>query len=342
MKLKEDADPRAAAVLRRALSDVLRTPTGQEVAADFVAQNASAEVRFDKLDGTLISVNGRKVVSGIRGEARNGSVVAINRLFLDADPELASREMAGTLAHELFGHILEEQRAKNADFPLAALHRYRGDEANGRLIGWLVRTELGAPLSDGGMWGYLKDPEAFHKSLALIDPYYALTFGPDGLADPVPVLRARLEQSRRRRESMDETDIDMRKWRFVIEHFVAEHKMERRRFASVGEDSDNFLEEYSSIKREAGEVEEDIRKRIEFYGTPEGREALRKLSEASRSEHLRAFERRLERYRTRLAMETRGRKREALVPPPPDQIDFDALEKLYQDDVRDNPRHWGL
>lgn len=346
VKLAGGTDPRASAALDRAMRNVLRTPTGKEAAEDFVALNASAEVRFDKLDGTLISANGRKVVSGILGEAwseENGSVVVLNRLFLDADPDLSAREMAGTLAHELFGHSLEGQRAARANFPRTALNRYRGDEANGRLIGWLVRSELGAPLSDGGMWNYLKDPERFHGRLALVDPYYAQTFSASEMSDPLPVLRARLEETLRRRGRMDDNAVDARKWRIVIKHFVEIHGMESRRFSSISEDIDNFLErERAGLRKDSEEVEEALRERIDFYDSPEGREQLDQISRASRSEYLRSFEGRLSRYRTRLGMQTRGRKPEALVPPPPDQIDDDGLKKLYDDDVRDNPRHWGL
>lgn len=346
VKFADDADPRAAAALDRAMRDVLRTPTGQEAAEDFVALNASAEVRFEKLDGTLITINGRKMLSGVHGESRSPdgrAVVVLNRLSLDADQELTSREMAATLAHELFGHALEDQRAVHADFPISALRRYRGDEANGRLIGWLVKTELGAPLSDGGMWSYMQNPERFHSRLALIDPYYAQTFSPAEMADPLPVLRARLEAVRGRRGRLDEDAIDSRKWRIVIKHFVENHGMARSRFSSMSEDIDNFLErERAGLRTASDEVETAIQERIAHLGTPQGREQLRQLSAASRSAHLDSIEKRLARYRTRLGMETRGRKPEALVPPPPDQIDYEGLEKLYQDDLRDNPRHWGL
>ncbi len=345
VRLREDSDPRAASALQRALRDILRTPTGREVAEDFVAERASAEVRFEALDGTLISINGRRVVSGMLGQARSDEgrhVVALNRLYLDADPEIASREMAATLAHELFGHVLEHRRATQADFPLDVLNRYRGDEANGRLIGWLVQTELGAPLSDRGMWAYLKSPERYHQRLALIAPYYAQTFSAAEMANPLPSLRARLADVRDDR-SLDDDAIALRKWRIVIEHLVAGHGMERRRFSSVSEDIENFLEHERALQNKASdEVEEAIQRRIDSLDSPQGREPLRRLSRSSRSEYLGSFESRLARYRTRLDMETRGRQLEPLTPPPPDQIGYKELEKLYQDDLRDNPRHWGL
>lgn len=346
VKIVEDGDPRAAAALRGALRDVLRTPTGREIAEDFVALNATSDVRFEKLDGVLITINGRKVVSGLLGQARSDdgrSVVEINRLFLDADPEISSREMAGTLAHELFGHILENHRAARVKFPEEVQEHYRGDEANGRLIGWLVRTELGAPLSDGGMWSYLQDAERFHDRLALIDPYYAQTLSASEMNDPLPTLNARLKKARGRREGLTDVAIEMRKWSFVIDHFVAKHGMERRRFASASQDIEDFLElERPHLNKNSDEVVEALQDRIDFYSTPKGREQLKQLSDASSSDYIRGAEARLARYRARLKFRMQGRKRESLVPPLPDQIDFEALEKLYQDDVRDNPRHWGL
>lgn len=346
VKIAEDGDPRAAAALRGALRDALRTPTGREVAEDFVALNASAEIRLEKLSGSLLTINGRKILSGVRGEHRNNegkSVVVVNRMFLDADPEISSREMAGTLAHELFGHALEEQRAARANFPRAALNRYRGDEANARLVGWLVRTELGAPLSDGGMWTYTTNPEAFHRGLARIDPYYAQTLSASEMSDPLPTLNARLKTARGRRADLTADAIEMRKWSFVIEHFVTKHGIERRRFESANQDASDFLElERPRLNQDSDEIVAALQERIDFYGTPKGREQLRQFSDASGSDFIRASEARLARYRARLKFKMEGRKRESLVPPLPDQIDFEALEKLYQDDVRDNPRHWGL
>ena len=346
VRLGSDPDPRASAALESAMRDVLRTPSGREVAEDFVALNASCDVSFGRLDGALVTINGRKVLSGSLGvtqQTDGRDVVVLNRLFLEADKELSSRELAGTLAHELFGHSLEGQRAERARFPASVLDHYRGDEANGRLIGWLVMTELGAPLSDGGMWNYLDDPESFHRKLALIDPYYAGTFSSSEMTDPLPVLRARLEETRRRRKRMDDQALESRKWRIVIKHFIQIHGMEARHFATLSEDIENFLDrERADLTRSSDEVEKELQEDIDLLETSGGREHLRRLSQSSRSDYLRAFEARLSRHLARLGMETRGRKPEPLVPPLPGQIEIEDLERLYQDDVRANPRHWGL
>lgn len=345
VRLGQDPDPRAAAALQGALRDILRTETGRQAAKDFAAEEAFCVIRFENLDGALVSINGRRMVAGVLGMTRSPdgqSVVELNRLFLDADPDLASREMAATLAHEMFGHGLENQRAANENFPSWILNLYRGDEANARLIGWLVRTELGAPLSDGDMWSYLQDPERFHARSALIDPYYAQSLSPAEMGDPLPVLRARLEETLRRRESLNADAVKMRKWRIVIDHLVSGHGMERRRFASLSEDIENFLErELADLMKYSYVVENSLRRRIDFLDTDAGREQLNQLAQASRSEHLRSFETRISLYRARLMMETKDRKPEALTPPPPDQIDDDGLDKLYQDDLRNNPSHWG-
>ncbi|HAZ08351.1 MAG TPA: hypothetical protein DCZ01_07505 [Elusimicrobia bacterium] len=347
--LYRNSDPRAAAALQEALRDILRTRTGRQAAEDFVDEGASCDIRFDKLDGSLITVNGVRVVSGVLGETRsNGrsldgrSVVALNSLFLDADPPFAAQNMAETIAHEMFGHALEHQRAARDNFPAWMLNLYRGDEANARLIGWLVLSELGAPLSDGDMWSYLQDPERFHDRSALIDPYYAQSLSPAEMGDPLPVLRSRLEETRRRRERLDDEAVKMRKWRIIIEHLTAGHGMERRRFASISEDIENFLErELPRLMTYSHKVEDSLQNRIDFLDTEPGLEQLWQLSQSSRSEYLRSCEERISRYRARLGMQTQGRKPETRTPPPPDQIDEDGLETLYQDDLRDNPRHWG-
>ncbi|PIR15373.1 MAG: hypothetical protein COV48_14745, partial [Elusimicrobia bacterium CG11_big_fil_rev_8_21_14_0_20_64_6] len=126
-------DPREAAAMNEALENLIKTPTGRELALEFVASGARAKLEFGKVENsaTVIS-NGRRILRASGGHTetfKKPPVVVLNQDYLDTDPDFRRVNMTATLGHELFGHALEIQRAEKAGVSHMSVYYYRGDEA---------------------------------------------------------------------------------------------------------------------------------------------------------------------------------------------------------------------
>jgi hypothetical protein len=333
-------DPRAPALLHDTFVRIVRTRTGQEMAARFLAENARAVVEFGvHLSSAVAIVNGKAVVlySGADTDlTRRPPVVMMNQGYLDADPAWRGPTMAGILGHELFGHALECQRADGAGVTESEKH-YRGDEANAGMLGWLIGLEAGAPADDGNMWSYLRDPEAYYRDLQTMMGYYSVTFSVADMKDPLGVLkerRARVGQARARlHASRDDEDT----WRPIVAHFVDVHRMESRNFSGILEHIDRFDAYTDTQDKEFGHIEESIDSYSRRLSDPK---ELAELSRESDSPYYVGTEQRLQVLRGRLKALTATRKPEPSAPPPPGQITWDRLSEMYEKDKKEHPEHW--
>jgi hypothetical protein len=247
--------------------------------------------------------------------------------------------MAGTLGHELFGHAFEVQRAKKAGVSFPAVYHYRGDEAGSGLIGWLVETEMGGRLSNGHMWNYLSDPEKYHASLKTTSGYYATTFSTAEMRSPVTSLEARLAAVETNRAKTQDYAASMLRMRRTIEHFVADHGMNRADFSSLTDDVASGLQWSSTHLTELDGIKGRLTDTIAKWKSPESAELLTHLSAASGSTYLRQAEERLAARADRLRGLVGGRSPEPSIPPVPGKLTWSDLNGLIAQDRKNNPEH---
>lgn len=145
--------PAEGAALNAMLARLMDSPTGRELAAKFIKEDARAVISFEVIPNTkILDVDGRKdfwTSGGYTATREDPPGVRLNQAYLEAKGE----DAPGTLAHELFGHALERKRAER--FGVAASYLYnQNEEANAGLIGWTVHAELGSGIDDGWAWIY--------------------------------------------------------------------------------------------------------------------------------------------------------------------------------------------
>lgn len=344
VELRPGTDPRARTALLQAFDALVRTPTGREIAAEFVASSAAAVVQFGPVDGsTTVLQNGRRVLAASGGHAfinENPPRVVLNEHYLETDPDYRRVNLASTLGHELLGHSFTRHRAKSAGVSLHAQAAYRGDEADAGLTGWLVQTELGGRLDNGHMWNYLRDRELYHKTLESTMSYYSTTYSTAAMRDPIPQLNARLAALAPARRGVDELERNMIFWRGAIDHFVAVHRRRPGDFDSLRQGVQGSLAHVAYSRKNHDEIEARLRDEIKRLATPSAdgfKAELRSLADSAfAAEHEARLARRLDRLRE----VTRGRSYEPAIPPVPGQITWEELIAMYEKDLQDNPGHW--
>jgi hypothetical protein len=342
VELKPGADPRAPAVLHQTFVTVVRTPTGAEMAARFIAENARAIVQFGGVqDSAVTIVNGKAVLlysGGNTDTSKRPPVVSLNPGYLDADPAWRGSEMADTLGHEMFGHALERQRADKAGIT-DSLGHYRGDEANAGLLGWLIGVEAGGPTDNGHMWNYLRDPEEYHKTLETTMAYYAGTFSVEDMKDPLATLQARRDRVGQARERLKQQREVMDAWGPVVEHFVKIHGMRREDFGTITENIDRTDSYTATEDAELDRTERYIDTLSTHWRTDQAQE-LAAISREADSPYYVGTEQRLQVLRERLKELTADRKPEPSIPPVPGRITWSQLAEMYEQDKKDHPEHW--
>jgi len=202
-RLEIVGSPKSAAALGRALARLEDSPTARERMLEFVALGAGARVSFARFPGSRIVIeSGRKTLmaSAARTVGARTPRVELNEDVLRMDRAYRRANVPGHLAHELLGHVLEEAKARRAGLG-EVYHHYRHNETTAALVGWLVEAELGADFS-GVEHGDLRTllgrgVDAYHASLQIRMPYYALTLSLAEMARPAAVLRRRLRRVRR-------------------------------------------------------------------------------------------------------------------------------------------------
>ncbi len=338
-----DADPRAAAAMDEALTSLLSTPTGRELAMEFTASGAKAKVEFGPVDNsTTVVMNGRRILRASGGHtatSENPPRVTLNRDYLDTDPDFRRVNMAATLGHELFGHAFEEQRSKKAGVSHQAVYYYRGDEAGSGLLGWLVQTELGGPLDNGHMWNYLRDPEKYHSELKTNLPYYSTTLSTGEMLAPVATLEGRVAGIDADRKKTRAYVASMTAWRPIIEHFINVHAMERAKFSSRLDDIAAAVVWGDSHLKSLDDIEKHLTGTIAQWKGPGGAALKADLAAASGSAYMAQAEARLSARADRLRGLVAGRTPEATVPPVPGKLTWDDLNRLLEQDRKANPGH---
>lgn len=351
--------PAEKAALAESVETILKSRTGRELAAQFVAEGAGAEIKIATIEHSkAVTEAGKKTVTGTAGLTDTERVpprVTISRAYLETDPEYRRLAMAGTLAHELFGHAFEDQRARKAGLPHEAHYYYRGDEVGSRLIDWTIQTELAGKTVEGDPSKYLEDVEGYYKELLTVDPYYATTLSLGEMKNPASTLKARRALVAAAVVDAERGRADMREWRPIIDHFAAVHRVAKPRLQPAEDEVAAYFAWADIHAQKLVEVKEAIEGRIKYWETPDGMKNKKEIIAAAGSPYLKSYEatlaaraRNLRRLRAKPAGGGRGPASEGPVmtlPPlditaPKDSLDLDALGVLYRDDLKKNPRHW--
>lgn len=343
LDLEPGADPRAAAAMDEALASLVGTPTGRELALEWTASGAKAKLAFGPVaNSSTVLMNGRRILRASGGNtqtAKDPPVVTLNQDYLDTDADFRRVNMASTLGHELFGHAFEAQRSKKAGISHEAVYYYRGDEAGSGLVGWLVQAELGGRLDNGHMWNYLSDPEKYHAELKTNLPYYSTTLSLPEMRTPVATLEGRVASIEADRKKTRAYGASMAAWAPVIEHFIAVHGIERADFSARLDDVAAAAVWTDSHLKSLDAIETQLTGTIAQWKAPGGAALKADLLAASGSAYMRQSEERLAARADRLKALVGGRSPEPTVPPIPGKLTWADLNRMLEQDRKDNPRH---
>lgn len=324
---------------------ILKTKTGRDLAAQFVKERAAAEVAVGDLNHN----------SGETDTSKEPPRVTLSREYLGADPDYSRVAMAGTLAHELFGHAFELQRSKKAGFPEVAQDHYRGDELGSRLIDWLVQTELAGKVADANPKEFLDNPEGYYRALLTRDPYYILTFSPAEMKNPLTTLRGRRKLLVADEAKTKEELKDNEEWRGIEAHFLKVHHVSKERLKPADKELDDFLKWATGHQEKLAASKKALEEQITLWSSPAGAKEKKTLIAAADSPYLAGREAAMT-ARTRALRRLRadvkaGRRPSAVIempdmvitaPKPGDgpPIDLDELGRMHAEDMEKNPGHW--
>lgn len=335
------------AAMSESVALILKTKTGRELAAKFVKDGATAVVKVETMDN-----------AGETDTEKTPPVVGLSRAYMKKDdPDHSRVLMAGTLAHELFGHAYETQRARKAGFPQLGLYHYRGDEIGSRLIDWLVQTELTGKVADADPKPYLDNPEAYHRGLQTADPYYITTMSRAEMKEPAAALSARRKRLAAATAKTDADIKDMKGWPPIIAHFVgALHKIAKARFAPAQKELDEYFEWADAYRLKLVRSKEALESKISLWSSRAGAEERKTLRAAAESAYLKDIEetvaRRARELRELRAEVRSGRRKpasEGVIEMPPlviggeapagPPIDLEEVGRMRDADMKKNPGH---
>lgn len=346
-RLRFEGNKEDRAAISEAVALVLKTKTGRELAAKFVKDGATAVVKIEEMDN-----------AGETDTEKVPPVVGLSRAYLKKDdPDHSRVLMAGTLAHELFGHAYETQRARKAGFPQLGLYHYRGDEIGSRLIDWLVQTELAGKVADADPRQYLDNPEAYHRGLQTADPYYITTMSRAEMKDPAVALAARRKRLAAETAKTDADIKDMKGWIPIIDHFVgALHKIAKARFAPAQKELDDYFQWADPYRLKLVRAKEALEGKIALWSSRAGADERKTLRTAADSAYMKEMEatvaaraKELRKLRSEVAAGRRKPASEDVIEMPPlviggrapdgPPIDLEEVGRMRDADMKKNPGH---
>jgi hypothetical protein len=215
--------------LELAFARMLESPLARELAEEFVRLGGRARISFEKMpDGVIFEENGVRRLVGAGGSTNSSGQVPVIRLnedYLKMPPEYIDMNLPGTLGHELFGHALEDIKAKKAGVADAFDH-FELNETNAGLVGWIIEAERGHFDPDTQRDIFLASPDEYHERLKMLDAYYAATFDLSDIQNPVPVLKARAVKAEKALAAYKADPIAMHAaLRPVADHFTDIHSV---------------------------------------------------------------------------------------------------------------------
>jgi len=351
--LDDGGAPERRAALVKAFERMLESPSARALAERFLADGASAVVRFEAFEGSrLYEANGRKIFYAPRAftEWQDGRVVVrLNQDYLGTDPEFQHQDLPPTLAHELLGHGLWYSRAVREN-AFQAFHHHELNETNARLVGWLVDFELDRRFEENGAWNYLQDPAGFLNHLKLRLTYYALTFSNSELARPIEALEARSAAAKEKRARLETELANHVSWNPVIDHFARHHGVAETRLRALrgymADTEQSYKDEIAVMDALIAEVDATVGR---MKAEPD-RMSERYLQSAAAHPLFADLQRETQENGTRLLDLVRrtpaqpGDESEAAARRREDhwrgQLTFEEMVAMYRRDREQNPAHW--
>jgi hypothetical protein len=307
------------------ISRMLDSPTASEAAAEFIKAGARAELSYEDLPCTPVTVNGKKTFWGTSGSTlidKKPPVVMLNKFFMHDSAD----EGIGTLAHEMLGHVLERKLIG----PLCDLAL--NDEENAHLIGWLARTELGVTPEDD-LLAYVENPGDYIGSMIMSDASNAKLLTTAEMKNPAPVYLRRIKDADRILKQLQENAGMYRQFGKNIDHFITAHKMPPGPFRTIKEELANRLNDLPANQKDLARIKGTLQDRLIYFLDKDGRQFLMRLAKQADNNYFKHQDSVVRERRMKLEGLLRGRLRTGLNPPPAEeQLSFDQLKELIAKD----------
>ncbi len=223
-------------LLHRSFRRMFDSPVARHLAGIFLDKEMVATVRFAPMEGSAYCMlDGCLAFAGPRAHAMQdgqSALILLNEKYLGSGDDYVLRDLPPALAHELFGHALSSAMAEKEG--LAQVFRHCSlNEIHARLVGWLVDMELDGRIERSGAEEYLCDPAAFMAKLKFDDPFYAVTFSVEEMADVRQAMKRRLAEALQKRESLSGELVRSSLHLRAIGHFVREHGVPEAQFRDL-------------------------------------------------------------------------------------------------------------
>jgi hypothetical protein len=348
-------DDRGRADEKKALEDsfkrLLDTPTGRRYAEEFLAEGLTAHLHFDDFpDSQLYLVDGRKKFYAAQAytdwHQEGYAEIRLNRHYVDGDPDFMRESLPSIIGHELLGHGLWYGRAAKENLYLA-FHYHELNETLARLVGWAIDHELDGRFEEAGAWNYLSDPANYLSNLKMRLPYYAVTFGQAEMANPLATLRGRLTAAEQEVERARRNLASQKTWLPVLDHFSRDHGIPASRFDMLRKELSDLEAHYQNEVLNAESIVREVSGLMERIAAEPDHASENYLKEASAHaffSRLSADTARLGKALAKMAHASPPAPPRPAAPRPADQISWEELAKMYQDDVAADAqrpvKHW--
>jgi hypothetical protein len=343
---KVKLDDRGKADEKKALADafkrMLDTPTGRRYAEEFLAEGLTAVVHFEDFpDSQLYLVDGKKKFYAAQAytdwRQEGYAEVRLNRHYVDGDPEYLKNSLPSVIGHELLGHGLWYGRAAKENLYLA-FHYHELNETHARVVGWSIDHELDDRIEEQGAWTYLQDPAYYLALLKMRLPYYAVTFSRQEMADAIGSMKTRLTAAQQELIRARQNLANQQSWQGVLDHFSSGHGLPASRFTMIRQEQADLVNHYTNEVTNAESIVREVGALIERMEAEPNRDSQVYLQQSSQSPFFGRLEQEIDRATKALRARVAARPpdSEQLVVPsarPKDQLTWDELRKLYEDDV---------
>ncbi len=351
VRLDDRGRPDEKKALEDSFKRLLETPTGRRYAEEFLAEGLTAVVRFDDFpDSQLYLVDGRKRFYAAQAytdwRQEGYAEIRLNRHYVDGDADFMRESLPSIIGHELLGHGLWYGRAAKENLYLA-FHYHELNETLARLVGWAIDHELDGRFEEAGAWNYLSDPAHYLSNLKMRLPYYAVTFGREEMADPLATLRARKAAAELEVERAHRNLASQKTWLPVLDHFSRDHGIPARRFELLRKEMSDLEAHYQNEVVNAESIVREVSGLMERIAAEPDHASEIYLKEASAHPffgRLSADTARLGKALEKMANAAPPAPPRPAPPRPADQITWEELAKMYQDDVAADAnravKHW--
>lgn len=204
------------------------SPLGRELSAAFVARGRPVLVVFEKMDTT---VHGGELDGPRAWSEFESSPFAVVLSDVLREPRWRD-EGAGTLAHELLGHV-DRYQALPPGLSTSTYHLYAGDETYASLVGWTVSLELGARGSEAQALEMASGRASVESRRRFTTLAYAQALSLAEMSAPAEAYAARRDDAARERKAIANNADFYAFMNAAADHFVSVHGEDPSRYAAM-------------------------------------------------------------------------------------------------------------